>query len=620
MLGLDKAGLDRLLIQLEDGGFLDPKYKFCKGKRELKLLGSGGFSYVYEMYETQAPEKRYAAKVIGADGKGIEENLILETTQIQYFLGEQSENILKAAALWMMKVRLDEDGNPAEVIGFNEEGYSEARGLALQIVLTEKLDNIFLKDKYGNVMLLRDDLKTEEGVVRFAEHVGRALLAVHNNGFLHRDVKLENIFWDENLRQYKLGDFGISKYVGDGDAETVAFTDGYGAPEIERQLTDSYNETADIYSFGITLFLLLNDLRFPASDGYRVNIVQYSRDFIVPAPEGASEDMARIIRKMCSYRAEERYQSIEEVLMEIARTGGGDTQQDFAEYEDLPTETYRESARRESRKEEKEAEVRETEEIPWWEKSEEELSREERKRKNRIYEQIYTEGTVYGMCISAILFAMLNIAFSPDASYVVSWQFWILPAALLVEAILQRTREFHVAFGVITVALACLSLYSSGMNMPQMVIIGSVLLGIPAITAGCAIGTGLWIVWMLTGKLAWLSFLYRWDLGWIVIIGIVVVLENQVFLRVEYNRTTQLRFYVWTWIIDKIWCILIISGILLFLLEHFWGMAIPEMCRRMHLIRIGIGILIVELIYLNLYGLWEDDDKEAGETNESVDE
>ena len=48
------------------------------------------------------------------------------------------------------------------------------------------------------------------------------MLVIHNSGYLHRDIKLENIFWDEESRQYKLGDFGIAKYIGDGDAETKA--------------------------------------------------------------------------------------------------------------------------------------------------------------------------------------------------------------------------------------------------------------------------------------------------------------------------------------------------------------------------------------------------------------
>ena len=160
----------------------------------------------------------------------------------------------------------------------------------------EKLNNIISKDKFGNVKLLKNDLETEDEVVNFAKQVGSALLITHNNNFLHRDVKLENIFWDEELQQYKLGDFGEAKYVENGNAETVIFTDGYGAPEIDKRLQGSYIATADIYSFGVTLYLLLNDLRFPGSNSYRTNSIQYDKDFVFPAPIHASKDMARLIR------------------------------------------------------------------------------------------------------------------------------------------------------------------------------------------------------------------------------------------------------------------------------------------------------------------------------------
>lgn len=342
MLSIDKLGVDRLLLQLEEKQYIDPRYQFVKENNELKLLGTGGFSYVYEMYDSLAPENRYAAKVIGLGTRPVDEKLILETTQIQYFLREQSENIMRVIALWTMKLHLDANGDVTGITGVNEEEYEDAGGVLLEIVLMEKLDNILAKDKYGNIELLRDELKTEEGVIRFAENIGRALFEVHSNGFLHRDIKLENIFWDENLKQYKLGDFGIARYVGEDGAETVVFTDGYGAPEIERQLVELYNLTADIYSLGITLFLLLNELRFPVSDGYRANIVQYSKDFVIPAPSNSTEEMAKIIRKMCRYQAEDRYQSVEEVLMDIGRIDGSYTDRGFTEYEDLETETFRE--------------------------------------------------------------------------------------------------------------------------------------------------------------------------------------------------------------------------------------------------------------------------------------
>ena len=90
--------------------------------------------------------------------------------------------------------------------------------------------------------------------------------------------------------QYKLGDFGIALKTAEGMASTVAYTDGYGAPEIIRRSDDKYDVTADIYSLGMTLYVLLNRLKFPGSKGYRVNAkLQYEKDFVLPRPETGSD-------------------------------------------------------------------------------------------------------------------------------------------------------------------------------------------------------------------------------------------------------------------------------------------------------------------------------------------
>lgn len=620
MLSLDKAGVDKLLLQLEDKQFIDPRYQFVKENTELKLLGTGGFSYVYEMYDSVAPENHYAAKVVGLGTKPVDEQYILETTQIQYFLSEQSENIMRVIALWTMKLHLDESGNVIGITGVNQEGYEHADGVLLEIVLMEKLENILVKDKYGNVELLRDELRTEEGVICFAENVGRALFAVHNNGFLHRDIKLENIFWDPVLELYKLGDFGIARFVGDGDAETVVFTDGYGAPEIERQLAESYNLTADIYSLGITLFLLLNELKFPASDGYHANIVQYTKDFIVPAPSNSSEEMARIIRKMCSYQVKDRYQSVEEVLMDIGRIDGSYTDRGFTEYEDLETETYREiddfktETYIEPDKSSEQEKIEENEEeIPWWRKEDSELTREERKKKIQSENESYTSSSIWRMIITALLTILLLKSFSPNAVYVSRWEFWILPIAVFVEAILQRVKEFHAEFGFVTVGIAVFSMYYLGIDVPQIVPIVAVIMGIPAITAGVSIGIGLWIAQMLTGKLAWLSVFSKWDLGWIVLILFAAVIESYILFRADYRKANNYETFVISWVMDKIWYLMIIAGIILLLLGHFKVIIIPEIVKHIHLVRTGIGFYIVELFYMWYYGLFDDEEADIDE-------
>jgi hypothetical protein len=102
-----------------------------------------------------------------------------------------------------------------------------------------------------------------------------------------------------------------------GVASTVAFTNGYGAPEVVGTLEDQYDCTADIYSFGMLLYVLLNGLRFPESGNYRPNVHQYDSGYEAPLPTGGSEQFGRIVLKMISFSPDDRYQSMDEVLNEL---------------------------------------------------------------------------------------------------------------------------------------------------------------------------------------------------------------------------------------------------------------------------------------------------------------
>ena len=210
-----------------------PQYEICKNEEGKPiLLGRGGFSTVYEVRRRETAGRHYALKVIGSDQKIVRPELFRETVRLQRLLGEQCPYIVR-------------------ILDTAETTDAENGGRPVQGILMEKLSPVLDKDKFGKVSLTVPGLAEEPEVLTFAMQIGQAIYLAHAGNILHRDVKLENIFRDEETGQYKLGDFGLAKYVEDGRAETVAYTDGYGAPEISRRLYDNYGATADIYSFGI---------------------------------------------------------------------------------------------------------------------------------------------------------------------------------------------------------------------------------------------------------------------------------------------------------------------------------------------------------------------------------
>lgn len=602
MMEFERDDIENILNQLEKLGFGDtePRFMFCRNDEGLCLLGFGGSSYVYEMYDSASPNRHYAVKFIGLGEKQLDPEFVKYTVQLQYDLSQQSENILRVIDLWTMKVIIDDDKSVKRIIGASDNEFANLSGIILQMVFMEKLDSVISKDKYGNVRLLREDLLTEEGVISFAKQIGRALFIVHNNSILHRDVKLENTFWDNKSKQYKLGDFGVARYVDNGNAETVLFTEGYGAPEIEKRLQDYYNASADVYSFGITLYLLLNGLRFPGSESYHAIPSQYEKDFVVPAPKFASEEMSSIIRRMCSYRAEDRYQSVEEVLMQIGRIGGFYTDKGFIEEcEDIETETYRDEESADDT--ELKRNDSENNETSIWEKDDSSLTREKRLKKEKILQKDYKRTGIWKCIVSAVLFAILFKSLSSND--IISFQlFWILPVAVLIEGVLQRVKEFHLAFGMLAIAFSIYMMIINGISVPLFASIISILLGLPVITIGCALGTTLWAIQGLTGNPTFFEFFSKHDLAWIVLVLLIAVIESFIMIRMDNKKMISPAERAWLYLVDKIWIIFIVAGAILLILEKAGVIIIPNMVCKLHLIRSGIGIFIIEIIYLWYYG------------------
>ncbi|KAJ8907857.1 hypothetical protein NDN08_007961 [Rhodosorus marinus] len=84
-----------------------------------------------------------------------------------------------------------------------------------------------------------------------------ALEYVHQNGAIYRDLKPENILLD-GKGHVKLADFGLSKKLAggrDGRAYSLCGTRHYIAPELFLQ--KGYRQSADIWSLGILLYVLL---------------------------------------------------------------------------------------------------------------------------------------------------------------------------------------------------------------------------------------------------------------------------------------------------------------------------------------------------------------------------
>ncbi|MGF1512979.1 MAG: protein kinase [Elainellaceae cyanobacterium] len=98
----------------------------------------------------------------------------------------------------------------------------------------------------------------EATAIRYIRQIGAALMVVHHNALLHRDVKPQNIILRDGGQGVILIDFGIARefQLGQQQTHTSVLSEGY-AP-IEQYLTQAPRTPAtDVYGLAATLYTLL---------------------------------------------------------------------------------------------------------------------------------------------------------------------------------------------------------------------------------------------------------------------------------------------------------------------------------------------------------------------------
>ncbi len=503
-MSLNQETLEKILQQLDKSSFFEKnlQYKLHKKDSAFSLLGKGASSYVYDIVDKDDENKHYALKIISNFEEAQNNEAIKRCIQTQYNFSVQSENIVRIITHLIIKVSLSEKDkiNKLAIYKYeDDEEYNSFKGITFTMIIMEKLDKLISRDRYGNVLLLKDNLKKPESILKFALDVSKAIYAIHMNNYLHRDIKLENIFWDNNSETYKLGDLGVISYIGEDNAQTRIFTNGYGAPEIERRLRESYNTSADIYSFGIVLYLLFNDLKFPASDGYYVNPVQYDNDFIMPAPINASFEIAGLIRKMTNFNPDMRIQSIEEVIFQLNSIINKSYKEDFkigfsedietVYCDDIPLKKHIEGEKENS------IENKKWDDMTYEEKLQEKISND------KIY---FWQGLELFLISLPVLFT-LYMSLSLKDGFMYDWKIWVLPIAFFAETVFKFKNIFFRPFSFLLMAFLLFCFYDMGFSIIFLVCLIVNILGSKILILANTIALTGWIFQYFTGYFSFLN-------------------------------------------------------------------------------------------------------------------
>ncbi len=166
-----------------------------------------------------------------------------------------------------------------------------------------------------------------EQALRYVAHAAEGLAHAHDQGVIHRDIKPSNLLCDEH-GDVRVLDLGLARFAADGQGQQTQLTGtgellgtvDYMAPE-QALSTRKADARSDIYSLGCTLAYLLTGQ--PPFGGESVlKRLMAHRDTPVPSLCEKRHDVPdavnRIFQKMVAKQPAERYQSMRELIADLA--------------------------------------------------------------------------------------------------------------------------------------------------------------------------------------------------------------------------------------------------------------------------------------------------------------
>lgn len=187
-------------------------------------------------------------------------------------------------------------------------------------------------------LLDKEGMFTETKAIYVITEAARGLAYMQEHGYVHRDVKPDNIMWNNDGR-VMLVDLGFSTPIrADLKGQYLDETCGtvqYISPEQAKGQAD-LDIRADIYSLGATLYhMVMGKLPFGGNDSMEIMAKQVMENLDAATLKGGkiSIHMQYFIEKMMAKDRDIRYQSAREIVDDIGEvlSGAADLQYNPAE-------------------------------------------------------------------------------------------------------------------------------------------------------------------------------------------------------------------------------------------------------------------------------------------------
>lgn len=249
---------------------------------QIKGIGNGGAGNVYEVAASDG--KHYALKLLSAEAARNSSKLKRFLQEARYELEGKCSAIVKAVDL-----------------GSIGSG-SEKRPFYVMPLMDDSLDGLMKRTGEFPVGALAEMVLTLMDELR----------PFYRDGNYHRDIKPQNLLYDASSNRLLLSDLGIAHIEEDYPGATVETVASdrlanfqYAAPE-QRVKGGSCDQRTDIYAFGLILNELFTGV-VPQGANYK-RIADVDRGYAY---------LDRVIERMIAQSPDDRYPSIEAVLMDI---------------------------------------------------------------------------------------------------------------------------------------------------------------------------------------------------------------------------------------------------------------------------------------------------------------
>ncbi len=193
-----------------------------------KVLGSGGFGITYSILE-QRTGKLFVLKTLNHLQQGRKD---FEERQVKFV--QEMTRLARCTHPHIVKFEdvIQEDG--------------------LWGMLMEYIDGVDLKTYVD-----QDGQLSEDEALLYINQIGQALECVHQQGFLHRDIKPHNILLRRGKQEAVLIDFGLARQFSTGEKSismTSDGTEGY-APIEQYRRKGNFGAYTDVYGLAATRFI-----------------------------------------------------------------------------------------------------------------------------------------------------------------------------------------------------------------------------------------------------------------------------------------------------------------------------------------------------------------------------